>query len=175
MRLHLGASPTLVVFELASCGIERLSDRNVDVVGLGLPLDRDLLPRHGQTDADTVHGPLPVMPVGRLEPDLAVLDSIGETRESIGPRFDLRGDRLQTGAVHEVDPHGPHVTLLLFQDERDLGVDPVTADVLPFDSRLEILDIDRPDVFQSLRRLLDRLRGSVFPTPLRFGDYLGSL
>src|SRR5450759_5705969 len=60
----------------------------------------------------------------------------------------------------------------LLQLKRDLRVDSIANDPVPFHRGLEVLDVDRPDVRQRLCRLLDRLRCGIFPALLGLGQNL---
>jgi hypothetical protein len=92
--LDLAPAPALVILELAPSGVECLSDRDVDVLFRRLQLDDDLFSRHRQANANSVQISLAVMAVWRLDPDLALQNVIGETREAIGPLQDLGFDRI---------------------------------------------------------------------------------
>src|SRR5512135_294432 len=100
---HVAAATARVVLQLPPRGVEGAAQGDRDIVVLRLAVHDDLAVRHREPDPDLVETPLPVVPVGRLDPDLAPLNVVVVAVEPKGPAADLL---LEPGALRnppEVD------------------------------------------------------------------------
>src|SRR5512144_1399978 len=94
--LHVATRAPDMVFELPPRSIEGIANGDIDILvrmvqrpGMA---DEDVLPRHADVDADIVELALVVMPVGRLDDDLATDNPVMEVLEFGGLLADPRLD-----------------------------------------------------------------------------------
>jgi hypothetical protein len=99
----LAAPPAFVVFEAPASGVERISDRYINILLFLLKAHNEITSRNAQADSDIEEASAPMVVVGTVHPDPAVLNMPRKLPKFGGPLPDLRLNRLRRSHVKKPD------------------------------------------------------------------------